>query len=65
MKPITPAMIAKIGDALREFGYTHLSDDEVALSVERARANQDANIIDAFVRDILTEAGLLEKEKTP
>ena len=65
MKPITPAMIAKIGDALRNFGFTYLSDAEVARSVEAVRANQDANVIDAFVRDILTEAGLLEKEKTP
>lgn len=65
MTPITPAMIAKITEALRDFGYPDLTDAEVAQAAENVRGNRDATVIDAFVRDILTEAGLLEGRGTP
>lgn len=62
---LTDRSVKSIGDSLREFGYTSLTDDEV-----RRTANQllrgidmsESDVIALFIRRMLREAGMLPDE---
>lgn len=58
---LTDRSVKSIGDALREFGYTGLTDDEVRETGNRLLAGGDpsGDVIAMFMAGMLRDAGLL------
>lgn len=61
---LTERSIHSIGNALREFGYTTLTDVEVREAADALLAGEPANsdVIRMFVARMLREAGLLPED---
>ena len=63
---LTDRSVHSIGNSLREFGYTGLTDQEVREAADRLTSGEPVNnsdIIEMFVARMLREAGLIPDEQ--